>query len=256
MAQWPDGPASPILGPEDIHVWRIALDLPAHTVRVLERELSVEERRRSERFAFDVDRSRFVAGHGALRTILAGYLGTVASAIRFRYNEFGKPSLEEGEGPALRFNFSHSGSLALFAITRAREIGVDIERIAPSKSLEEIAERYFSQCEIAALRSLPVEQRHEAFFACWSRKEAYMKGRGLGLAIPLDSFDVSFAPGEAAALLEDRGAPEGDSVWAMVALEPAPGYSAALAVEGVGKSDHIVVSCYRWAEHRVPHPAT
>ena len=99
---------------------------------------------------------------------------------------------------------------------------------------EEIAERFFSRSEVAVLRALPAAMQIEAFFNCWTRKEAYIKAHGDGLAIELDSFDVTLAPGEPARLLTVRGAPDESARWSLQTLNAGAGYAAALAVEGQG----------------------
>jgi 4'-phosphopantetheinyl transferase len=241
---WTEGPTHPVLGPDDVHVWSIPLDPPRDGLSSLARGLSQEERERADRFIAAVDRARFIAGHARLRAILARYLDIVPSAIRFQTSSFGKPRLlTNGSGEGIHFNFSHSDRLALCAVSRAREIGVDVERIEPSGSLAEIAARYFSPREGAALASLPSDEQRDAFYACWSRKEAYVKARGRGLSIPLDSFDVSLAPGDQDALLADR-AEQGDLCWRIFDLSPSAGFAGALAVEG----RYAAISRYRWSE--------
>ena len=114
------------------------------------------------------------------------------------------------------------------------EIGVDVERVRSNFEYEEIAERFFSANEVAILRTIPAEQKLEAFYNCWTRKEAYIKAHGKGLSLPLDSFDVSFAPGEPPILLMTRDEPQESSHWTLVDLQPGPGYVGALAVKGTG----------------------
>ncbi|HEY9516777.1 MAG TPA: 4'-phosphopantetheinyl transferase superfamily protein [Gemmatimonadaceae bacterium] len=232
---WPEGPRRPRCDSSEEHVWSIELEVAADELPELERHLSSDERERAARFAFAPDRARFIVAHGLLRTILAAYLDTTPSAIRFRTNEFGKPSVEgQSARCALHFNFSHSDGLALCAVARGRSLGVDVERVRPIPSPEKIAERFFSRREYAALLSLPEAQRREAFYACWSRKEAYVKGRGMGLSLALDSFDTSLAPGEPAALLGSRDEASDAAGWTLHELSPASGYTAALATEGGG----------------------
>jgi 4'-phosphopantetheinyl transferase len=132
----------------------------------------------------------------------------------------------------LSFNLTHSHQLALYAVTRRREIGVDLEYVRADFADEQIAERFFSPREVAALRTVPENLLKEAFFHCWTRKEAYVKAKGEGLSIPLDQFDVSLAPGEPALLLSTRDDPQEADRWSLQALFPGSGYVAALAVEG------------------------
>jgi 4'-phosphopantetheinyl transferase len=241
---WTEGPTHPVLGPDDVHVWSIPLDLPRDGPSSLARVLSPEERERAGRFIAALDRARFIAGHARLRGILGRYLDIVPSVIRFETSSFGKPRLlTDRPGGELPFNFSHSDGLALCAVSRGREVGVDVERIEPSSSLAEIAGRYFSPREAAALAALPPEEQRDAFYACWSRKEAYVKARGRGLSIPLDSFDVSLAPGDQDALLADRGE-QGGLAWRIFDLSPAAGFAGAVAVEGMCAA----ISRYRWSE--------
>jgi 4'-phosphopantetheinyl transferase len=151
----------------------------------------------------------------------------------FSYNDYGKPALvTTGNWENLNFNLSHSDGLALYGITRGREIGIDLERVHEGIEFEQVAKRFFSQREREELQSLPAEQRPEAFFNCWTRKEAYIKARGGGLAIRLDQFDVSLAPDKPALLLGTRNATAEAYRWTMRGLNSKPGYVGALVVEG------------------------
>ncbi|HVH29662.1 MAG TPA: 4'-phosphopantetheinyl transferase superfamily protein [Vicinamibacterales bacterium] len=153
--------------------------------------------------------------------------------IRFRYGPHGKPALASDHAMgALCFNSSHSHELALYAVTRDRLVGVDVEHVSRFIDAHEIAERFFSPSEIATLRSLQHEEKEDGFFACWTRKEAYVKARGDGLAMPLDSFSVSLSPGDPARILHVEGHPEETSRWFLCGLDAAPSYVAALVVEG------------------------
>jgi medium-chain acyl-[acyl-carrier-protein] hydrolase len=231
--EWPEAWAVPPLAGDEVHVWRAPLDQPADRLEALRRTLAPDELQRGERFHFEKDRRHYVAGRGILRTLLGRYLGRDPGGLQFSYNPQGKPTLA-GEAAGLRFNLAHSHGLALFALCRGRELGVDLERIRPEFAGEPVARRFFSPREVAALRALPEERRHEAFFVCWTRKEAYLKATGKGLSLPLDCFDVSLAPGEPAALLATRHDPAEAGRWSMTALAPARGYAGALAVEGGG----------------------
>ena len=137
---------------------------------------------------------------------------------------------------------SHSQGLALYAITREREIGVDIEHVRPVPEAEQIADRFFSARESAVFRALPPSQKPKAFFNCWTRKEAYIKAIGDGLAWPLDQIEVSLALGEPARLLSIAGDPISAKRWELQELTPACSYVAALAVEG----HNWRISCWQW----------
>ena len=228
--RWHPRPHPP-LGAHDVHVWRVPLDDDARAESYWSL-LSEEERRRAARFVRDVHRRRFVAAHGALRSILAAYVDAEPAALDFVSGEHGKPALHEVTGgAAVEFNLSHSDDLALVAVARARAVGVDLERWSEVEHLE-LAERFFSPGERDALRALAHAPHlvEAGFFAAWTRKEAYLKATGQGITRGLHHFDVALTPGEPARLLADRLDDDATARWSMIALEPAPGYSAALVV--------------------------
>jgi len=196
--------------------------------------LSADEAKRAAAFCFERDRHRFVAARGFLREILGRYLRAAGEALSFEYGPHGKPALAGEFRDALRFNVSHSGEMALYAVTLQREVGVDIEALREVNDAEQIAERFFSPAERVAFRLQAPGQRQQAFFNCWTRKEAYLKALGDGLARPLDGFDVTLAPGEPARLLRVEGEPRESERWSLRELLPARGYVGAVAVEGHG----------------------
>ncbi|MBK9945434.1 MAG: 4'-phosphopantetheinyl transferase superfamily protein [Kouleothrix sp.] len=224
---WRIPTAHPALAAGEVHVWRVALDWPAPASLV--QLLAADERQRAERFHFERDRTHFVVGRATLRILLGRYLGRPPEQLQFSYNAYGKPALP-GAGPA--FNLAHAHGLALYAFSWGRALGVDLEYIRGDIEAEQIAERFFSPAERAALAQLPVAERRQAFFSCWTRKEAYIKAHGLGLALPLDQFDVSLAPGAPARLLATHTDPADAARWSLCALAPGPGWAAALAVAG------------------------
>jgi 4'-phosphopantetheinyl transferase len=232
----------PALDADSVHVWRIALAVPDAEQAERAALLSPDEVARAARFHFERDRRRWTAARGAVRAVLAGYAGVPAAALAFRAGSHGKPALD---GPAARaglaFNVSHSGDLALCAVTRGREVGVDVEAVRPDFATGEVARRFFAPAEVAALEALPPGERPEAFFACWTRKEAYIKARGTGLALGLDRFEVSLAPGRPAALLATHDEPAAAARWRLVALAPGEGYAGALATDGAAHLD-----CWQW----------
>lgn len=220
--------------PETIHVWRGSLDQQAAIARRLEALLSDDERERASRFRFDRDRARYVVGRGMLRALLGRYLAADPARLRFRYSIHQKPSLLDG-GPS--FNLAHSEATALFAFSPSFEVGVDVELVRPEFEGEgdRIAERFFSPAEVEVLRALPEEDRGVAFLTCWTRKEAFLKARGDGLTLALDSFDVSLAPNEPAALLRTGWSPKECSRWQLVDLsDKEQGQVAALAAPATG----------------------
>ncbi len=231
---WPDAPESPTLAEGEVHVWRVCLRRDEAALRELLETLSPDERERGDRFHFRRDREHFIAARGALRAILGRYVGVAPGLLRFSYDGYGKPALSGAPGgDALRFNLSHSNGLALYAVTRGREVGIDLEFVREDFAGFDIAERFFSTREVSALRALPPAARASAFFDCWTRKEAYIKALGEGLSHPLHAFTVSLTPGEPAALLYTDDDPQEAARWSLVELLPGEGYRAALAVEGV-----------------------
>jgi 4'-phosphopantetheinyl transferase len=226
---WVTAPAEPALAADEVHVWRASLERNDTTVQALERLLTAEERQRAQRFVFNRDQRRFVIARGLLRTILSRYLQRDPVRIQFSYGEHGKPFVD---GANIFFNLSHSNTMALYAVSAGRQLGVDVEHIRRDLDARAIATRFFSRAEVAALNDLPDEAQIDAFFNCWARKEAYIKARGEGIYFGLDKFDVSLSPGEAAALLRVEGDPNEISRWTFRSLRVHPDYAAAVAAEG------------------------
>jgi 4'-phosphopantetheinyl transferase len=236
-------PINPQLPEDEAHIWQVALNIPSDRVEELQRLLSEDEKRRAERFYFERDRRAFIIGRGLLRTLLGQYLVTDPTQIDFIYNRHGKPSLAATDN-AIYFNVSHSGEIALLAFVRGRGIGVDVEYMRPELDFEKVAQRVFSSEELAALSDTPAEQRREAFFNGWTRKEAYIKAHGQGVSLPLDEIVVSLSPDQPAELLLIKGTFDRAERWGMREIKPGPGYCAALIVEGSGWR----LVCRRWPE--------
>ena len=212
----PDGAAGielPRAG--EVHLWLLSLDQPLRPLAELYITLDMAEQVRAARFHFAHDRSRFIAGRGQLRAILAAYAGTAPRGISFAYGDAGKPYLAAtAAGQPVQFNLSHCGGSALLAITRDDPVGVDIEAVRALPDAAEVAKAQFSPAEHAAWRQLPSDQRADGFFACWTRKEAVVKALGGGLSIPLDSFEVSVDPAGPARLISiDDGDAAHWSLW-------------------------------------------
>lgn len=211
----------------EAHTWCVSLDLPPEMCARFDATLTCDERNRSARFRFERDRQRFVVARGALRGLLGRYLQIPPGHIRLVYNACGKPDLAPEFGSGLKFNLSHSADLALIAIAVDRNIGVDLEYIRTQPDSAEIARHVFSGAELEYLNALPSHLYTEAFFRCWTKKEAYLKARGDGLAMPLNGFSVPLTTDPADTPVSLHG-------WSFCTLHPAPGYVAALAIEGTG----------------------
>ncbi len=219
------------LSNDDLHVWRASLDQDRATILKLSALLTPDERQRAEKYFKLIDRDRFILARGVLRKILSAYLHIAPCELRFIYNEYGKPSLSADQNHcALSFNLSHSNNLALYAVACGRCVGIDIEYIREDFATLEIAKHFFSKDEVAALKSLPADQRTIGFFNCWSRKEAFIKAKGMGVSYPLDRFTVSLAPGEPPALLKVDDDEREVARWKMYELNPGAGYAAAMII--------------------------
>lgn len=219
------------LNGQEVHIWHIGLAAEQDVIRACRKLLSADEVERADRFYFERDRRRFAIARGAMRQILGKYVNRTPEELKFSYGSKGKPDLSE-PSDTITFNLSHSDEKALLAVARGLTLGVDIEFIKLDFGGQEIAERFFSQYEVNTLLGLPVEQRAQAFFSCWTRKEAYIKAVGEGLSLPLDSFDVAFAPGVSPALLRVAASANEVSRWRMYDIAVPQEYKAALVVEG------------------------
>lgn len=240
---WHAPPDQLLLAQNEVHVWRAPLEMPASSVEHLQHFLVDEEIERARRFYFEKDRQHWIVAHALLRIILGQYLKSDPRELCFTTNDYGKPSIVSPlVGKRLHFNLSHSGDLVLYAFAYESEVGVDIEQMCAGIDYNELATHYFSAHECTALDALPAALQEEAFFLCWSRKEAYIKARGKGLSLPLDQFDVSLAPDEPPRLLGSREEPRAAEHWTLHALFPGRGYAGALATEGPGWQ----LCCWQW----------
>ncbi|MEO7971263.1 MAG: 4'-phosphopantetheinyl transferase superfamily protein [bacterium] len=218
------------LAAAEVHLWQASLE--GRPADIFESFLSADELDRANRFHFNEDRTHFVVARGLLRNLLAAYLGINCAELRFSYGAKGKPFLLLEGQTQINFNVSHSHGRAAFAFSRGRELGVDLEYVQEDFEAELIATRFFSRSEVLALRAVPAELRNQAFFNCWTRKEAYIKARGEGLSMPLAEFDVSLRPGEPAALLNNYREEREVARWSMNAIPSPADYVGALVVEG------------------------
>jgi 4'-phosphopantetheinyl transferase len=224
------------LSKSDVHVWRLSLNAAPSRIRQLIKILSSDEREKAGRFHFDKHRRRYVVTHAMLRIILGRfYLDIEPHKLEFRYGEHGKPYISDHfQGRKLCFNIANSHELALYALTRNDEIGIDVEFQRELTGADDIAARYFSSAEIAAIQSLPGETKQKGFYNCWTRKEAFIKAIGKGLSFPLDKFEVSLVPGESARIISIEGDAVKAKQWTLESLDPGQGYIAALAVQKLG----------------------
>jgi 4'-phosphopantetheinyl transferase len=214
----------------DIHLWLLDLDEHADFQRDHYDLLQRHERIRADRMATEALFARHVASHGCLRLVLADYLGVPPASIEFVLSGNGKPRLSSPFGSRLSFNLSHSEGVAIIGITSGAEIGVDIERVRPLPDRLAIARNSFTLSESSQLAAMADADSTLAFLRCWTLKEAFVKARGDGLSISLNSFEISMNPESPPRLLHlSSGSPAN---WSFHSFEPWTGYLAAAAVRG------------------------
>lgn len=196
--------------------------------------LSDDERARANRFRFERLKMEYTIARGALRYILGFYLSVPPKDIRFHYGPNGKPKLAI---PAddIRFNVSHSASVAAYAIARGPEVGIDIEQIRAVPDMLAIAKRFFSVDETSDLESLGPECVERGFFYCWTRKEAYIKARGDGLSLPLSSFRVTLRPFDPPRIVEMGERHWPIHAWTLHNLPLRSEFAAALAYQDTAR---------------------
>lgn len=234
-----------------VHVWRAVIDVSEAAREELEEVLSTDERERATRYPFTRDRRRFVAARGILRHILARYASLDPADLVFVYNDCGKPALPSGcnrddRAEGIRFNLSHSEGLALYAVSLEREVGIDLEHAETAGDCTEVAERFLSAREFRMLLELPEGVRSQAFLAGWTRKEAYLKARGIGLSAGLDGLDLLGGRETASGLGPVSFEPS--SGWTVRDIPIDAGFAAALAVEG----SEFAVSFWQWSAAQLP----
>jgi 4'-phosphopantetheinyl transferase len=230
--QWRQAAPGELINSNEVHVWRVFLDVPTVEFESLLGFLSVDELARAERFHFERDQKRFIAARGILRKILGNYLNKHPGKICFEYSSHGKPMLAHNHGDDnLCFNLSHSCAFALYAVTLSKNIGIDIESIRDNVSIEQVAQQFFSQNEISSLEKIDINKRSGLFFQYWTRKEAFLKARGEGISFPMEQCDVSLISGSVLSPVTLQDNNSKTSSLYVQDLFPGNGYAAAIAIE-------------------------
>lgn len=245
----PEGRA---LRPDEVHLWLAPLDPPPARAQAWLRSLSPEEVGRARSIASAAARRRWSVGRATLRHLLSRYTGTEPERLRLAREPGGRPRLSDGlPGRELHFSLSRSGERVLIAVARTPSLGVDLELVRSLAAPGPLVRRCLTARERAALGRLPRAERPRAILACWTRKEALLKARGVGLRVAPASVEVGLgirsppartrsddaaSSGRTGAGLRARDgwcfrARDG---WCLGTLEPAPGYVASLAVRGHG----------------------
>ncbi|HWH80062.1 MAG TPA: 4'-phosphopantetheinyl transferase superfamily protein [Candidatus Binatus sp.] len=237
MPQWNPAPDQFTLDANCVDVWLIQIDDEAPLPSLLDL-LPPAERERAARFKFDKDRRLFATAHASMRAILAKYLDGNPIELEFIEGQNGKPKFSpDFARRKVEFNLSHSHQAALLAVALGRVVGVDIEYIKRDFEFVEVAERFFTMREVAALRSLPSDLRRQAFFKCWTAKEAFLKAKGTGLSGALDEVEIAL---NSEGQVKISAAVPG---WILTELDSVDGYEAALVYQESAASIHS----YRWS---------
>jgi 4'-phosphopantetheinyl transferase len=243
---WLTPPESLILHNNEVHVWRSSLEILPSRVKTLKQMLSADELNKADRFHFRKDSDYFVAARGFLRSILSQYLGIEPGEIIFSYGPYGKPELAEGiNEKSVRFNVAHSHGLAIYAVARGHNIGVDLEYLSPDLVVEDIMEQCLTPREIVLLKAHPHHIRQRVFFTYWTRKEACLKALGVGLALDLNRVEFLATGVESLTIRDIYEKYRKASLWTLKDLDTGLGYAAALAIEGHG----FHLKCWQW-EHK------
>lgn len=242
---WPNRADVPPLDDGTIHIWRIALAESESRLEHFRNLLTVEECERADRFLFDEHRRRFIVSRGQLRVLLGLYIDVVPRAVEFRYTNLGKPYFASGvSDPHIEFNLTNSSDWALLAVTLGTELGIDMEKIREMTNMEGLAQRFFAQPEIDAIVEHPGQaKRQQAFFRCWTRKEAFLKAIGAGLTFPLDQVCVTVDDRDDMRIEWIEDDDEDAEGWTLRHIEPVEHFVGALA----RKDDAEDVQSWHWA---------
>lgn len=237
--RWPASPIRTAISADEVHLWAWPLQTVGEDLSAYTDTLDSAELQRMHRFHFAPDRERYAVAHTNLRRILSGYLHQPAERISFRANRFGKPELTDHVS-SIHFSLSHSPNIAVLAVACGLPVGVDVEEVRPIEP--EVAATHFSASELSDLSELTGDAWLNAFYRCWTSKEAILKAEGVGLHRALDSFDVSLLPGAPAELLGTRV--RFLYPWKLYDLSPASGSVGALAA-ALGEAR---IACYSFRD--------
>ena len=233
--RWNSAGEKLILPNNEVHLWSASVQENISYLNTYRHILSLEEKQRAERFKFKRDQDRFIIAHVLLRLVLSRYIKITPQAIAYSSNSFGKPNLKGcSDIETINFNMSHSNDHVLIAVANNLAVGVDIEWVRPIENANQIVETFFSAKEKVQFQSLSDHLKTEAFYSCWTRKEAFIKALGVGISLPLNQFSVSFLPGEPADLLEVPTTIEQPEFWTLEEFQVREGYVAAIAAQGTG----------------------
>lgn len=215
----------------EVHIWQCSLDQSGAFVEQEQSLLSADERERAARYYFERDRRRFIVARAGLRRLLAAYTAQSPASLQFSYSAKGKPALRAAHtslDAQLHFNLAHSSELAVYAFMCGHEPGIDLERIRPMEDMLSIGRQYFSERECAILATLSSNALQATFFSYWTRKEAYLKACGEGLALLTTQLDVAASTSQPIVVPDSQLS---EVTWYIYDLQIAPDFCAALAVD-------------------------
>jgi len=229
---------------DEVHVWRTSTRVSFGIVSKLIVLLSTEERAKAARFRRDADRARYFASHAMLRLVLSRYVGAPAEKLEFGVGDHGKPRLAQDPGFPLSFSLSHSGDLAVLAVGATPAVGVDIEEIRNDVDVPALAPSVLSAAELRVLHGAPIERQRLLFFRSWVRKEAVLKGCGVGLAAKLDHVVVLRDEANRDAALARIKLDASQAGWDVRDVEIGDRYAGAIAVPGRDWTLHYFEHCW------------
>lgn len=214
----------------EVHLWYLNVEDHKNRLAVYEELLDNEEKEKAYRYKFDKDRNCSIIARGVLRTLLGSYSNELPERITFSFGPFGKPEVYNNSG--IQFNISHSRDAIVLGFIKNDAIGVDVEFMDEKIDALQIAKHFFSNEERVALSAVSEDERVEAFYNCWTRKEAFIKALGDGLSFPLDQFVVSLTPALKAELLKTKWDQMEKEKWALHSFNPEKKYVSAFTVNG------------------------
>jgi len=242
---WSAAPKDKDLREGEVHVWLANLELEIYSMPKFLRDLSLAERTRAQRLRFDQDRRRFVISKGVLRNLVSKYTDIDPHEIQFSIGPSGKPELAErlqDKRAPLHFNQAHSGHLGIYAFSKHRLVGVDVEEVRPFPDMDQVASLLFSSHEMVVFQSLGPEEKERAFFSTWTHKEAFVKALGKGLTLPLNHFEIARVHGGLARIVQNHSQPAKPLNWFVNDIQISAQFSAAVCVEG----ESWKLRCLKW----------
>ena len=231
MTAWQPAPDRVSLAPGTVDIWRTRLDLPPSRIQSYRDLLSAQELARAERFRGRRKQREYVISRGLLRALLGQALDCDPASVEFSYSAHNKPMILSPAGrPRLGFNVTHSHEQTLIALCPGQDVGIDVEQLRTNLEFRKLATRFFSTREAAELETYTEVGIPQAFFACWTRKESFVKALGEGIAFGLSEFSVSVDPYQERVELQTHWDESFAAGWTIMNIGMGPEYAAAFAV--------------------------